>query len=51
MTDREAKEISVPFNRFLNGSLQILVGIAVIGGLYLSSLYSYILFHREETTA
>jgi len=45
MVDGEAKEISVPSNRFLNVSLQILVGIAVIGGLYLSSLYSYILFH------
>jgi len=45
MTDREANEISAPANRFLNVSLQILVGIAVIGGLYLSSLYSYLLFH------
>lgn len=45
MTDKEAKETPVLPNKFLNVSWQILVGIAVISGLYLSSLYSYTLFH------
>jgi len=45
MIDREAKVLAVPANRFLNVSLQFIVVCAVVAGLYLSSLYSYILFH------
>jgi diguanylate cyclase (GGDEF)-like protein len=45
MIGKDAKELSVRPNRFLNISLQIVVLVAVVAGLYLSSLYSYILFH------